>query len=63
MVTLEAIKPKSKWIIQKIFEIKEVEYRKRKKQYVNGESFIYLGRNYSLQIILDDKYIKPEANR
>ena len=58
---LEAVKSKSKWIVQKLFEIKEMEYRKRSRQYVNCESFIYMGRNYSLQIILDIKAIPPEA--
>jgi len=58
---LEVVKLKSKWIVQKLFEIREIEYRKRIKQYVNGESFIYLGRNYSLQIILDDECTLPKA--
>ncbi len=58
---LETVKTKSKWIVQKLFEIKEMEYRKREKQYVNGESFIYMGRNYSLQIVQDDKVKLPEA--
>lgn len=58
---LETVKTKSKWIVQKLFEIKEMEYRKRIKQYVNGESFIYMGRKYSLQIVLDDKVKLPEA--
>ena len=51
-IVLSMVKKKSVWIVQKLFEIREVEYRKREKQYVNGESFIYLGRNYSLQIEL-----------
>lgn len=58
---LETVKTKSNWIARKIFEIKEMEHRKRKKQYVNGESFIYLGRNYSLQIIYDENIKFPEA--
>ncbi len=58
---LETVKGKSKWIIQKLFEIKEMEYRKHKKEYVNGESLIYMGRNYSLQIILDEKASFAEA--
>ena len=51
-IVLSMVKKKSVWIVQKLFEIREVEYRKREKQYVNGEGFIYLGRNYSLQIEL-----------
>jgi predicted metal-dependent hydrolase len=58
---LETVKSKSRWIVQKLFEIKEIEYRKSVKQYVNGESFIYMGRNYSLQIILDKDCSLPEA--
>ena len=58
---LETVKTKSKWIVQKLFEIREIEYRKRIKQYVNGESFIYMGRNYSLQILLEDNNSYPEA--
>lgn len=58
---LEAVKTKSKWIVQKFFEIREMQYTKRDKQYVNGESFIYMGRNYSLQIILDEKVYFPKA--
>lgn len=60
-IILETVKTKSKWIVQKLFEIKEMEYRKRTRQYVNGESFIYMGRNYSLQIVLDDEITLPEA--
>lgn len=50
---LSTVKSKAKWMVQKLFEIREIEYQKRKKDYVNGEAFLYLGRNYSLQLILD----------
>lgn len=58
---LEAVKGKSKWIVQKLFEIREIKYRKNHKEYVNGESFIYMGRNYSLQIVIDESCKVPEA--
>ena len=58
---LETVMAKSKWIVQKLFEIREIEYRRRQRQYVNGESFIYMGRNYSLQIILDETLRVSEA--
>ncbi len=57
---LETVKKKSKWIVQKLFEIREIEYRKSNKEYVNGEAFNYLGRNYSLQIVLDEQATFPE---
>lgn len=49
-IILSTVKTKAKWITQKLYDIREMEYRKRTKQYVNGESFLYLGRNYSLQL-------------
>lgn len=58
---LETVKTRSKWIVQKLFEIREIEYRKSEKEYVNGESFIYLGRYYSLQILLDEECDQPKA--
>lgn len=58
---LETVKLKSKWIVKKLFEIREMEYRKRNREYVNGESFIYMGRNYSLQIVVDESIRMPEA--
>lgn len=45
--------------MQKLFEFKDVEYMKRDKEYVNGQSFMYLGRNYSLQLIEDKSLKKP----
>lgn len=58
---LRVVKSKAKWIVQKLFEFKDVEHRRREKEYVNGESFMYLGRNYSLQIIVNDEIAKPQT--
>lgn len=58
---LEAVKGKAKWIVQKLFEIRQIEHRRSAKQYVNGEAFTYLGRNYSLQIVIDEVVRVPEA--
>lgn len=58
---LKIVKSKGKWITQKLFEFKDVEYRKRKKEYVNGESFMYLGRNYSLEIIKNEDVKRPQV--
>ena len=56
---LIVVKGKAKWITQKLFEMKEIESRKYHRQYVNGESFLYLGRNYSLQLVDDITVKKP----
>ncbi|WP_273323377.1 M48 family metallopeptidase [Vallitalea guaymasensis] len=52
-VLLKHVKSKAKWIVQKQFEIKEIQSRHIDREYVNGESFMYQGRNYSLVINVD----------
>lgn len=38
-----------------------MQYQKINREFVSGESFMYLGRNYSLQILVDDYIKKPEV--
>ncbi len=47
------VKSKCTWIVQKLFEFRNIESKKVNREFVNGESFMYLGRNYSLQIHVD----------
>ena len=47
----EAVKSKGSWIVQKLFEFRNIESKRVNREFVNGESFMYLGRNYSLQIM------------
>lgn len=56
---LRVVKSKARWITKKLFEFKDIKYRKIEKEYVNGESFMYLGRNYSLNIIINKDMKKP----
>lgn len=58
---LQAVQGKSKWIVKKLLEIAEMQRRKGTREYVNGESFLYLGRNYSLQIEHDELAHVPEV--
>ncbi|RKD34172.1 M48 family metallopeptidase [Thermohalobacter berrensis] len=60
-VIIKKVKSRGSWIVQKLFEFKNMEYRKIKREFVNGESFMYLGRNYSLQIIDDLNIKRPEV--
>lgn len=60
-VVLVHVKKKAKWIVQKLHEIEGIQANKLNREYVNGESFMYLGRNYSLKIIDDSKVKKPVA--
>ena len=50
----EVVKLKGAWIVQKLFEFRKIESKRVNREFVNGESFMYLGRNYSLQIHIDE---------
>lgn len=58
---IELVKSKADWIVHKLFVLSSSEYRPIKREFVNGESFMYLGRNYSLQIIDDNNVKKPQV--
>jgi len=59
------IKSKSKWIKTKLLKVDQI-LPYRKKDYVSGEDFLYLGKHYRLKILkgkkynieLTDKYLK-----
>ena len=58
------IKSKSKWIKTKLLKVDQI-LPYRKKDYVSGEDFLYLGKHYRLKILkgksynieLTDKYL------
>lgn len=56
---LRAVQSKRKWIIEKLSELESIGSSKKEKEYVDGESFLYLGRNYSLKIIENPKVKSP----
>lgn len=59
----EVIKSKEKWIIDKIEHFKQSSSIEiKKKEYVSGESFYYLGKQYKLRIV-DGKTTKIELAR
>ena len=45
---------KSRWINTKIAHFQEINRNHKQKEYVSGESFTYLGRNYRLKIMPGD---------
>lgn len=50
---VELVQRKRRWIQGKISQFKEIQGNQREKEYVSGESFTYLGRNYRLKIVSD----------
>ncbi len=55
----ELVQRKHGWIIRKINMFREIQQQNRPKQYVSGECFAYLGRNYRLKVVRGD----PAENR
>lgn len=51
----EIIRHKTPWIISKIKFNEEVQYPHKPKEFVSGECFQYLGRNYRLKVIHGDR--------
>ena len=49
-IILDKVKSKANWIVQKQYEVQSININKINREAVNGESYLYLGRNYSLQI-------------
>lgn len=57
----EKVRSKGKWIVNKLLEFKDMGYIPFKKEFVNGEAFLYSGRNYSLHILLNSNIIRPKV--
>lgn len=58
---IEKVRDKGSWIVQKLYSFKHMNYQPISREFVNGESFMYLGRNYSLQIKVDTLAKTPEV--
>jgi predicted metal-dependent hydrolase len=57
----DKVKSKSKWIIKKLLDFKDMGYLPFNREFVNGEAFMYLGRSYSLQLLLDKNLQRPKV--
>ena len=52
---LRKVKSRAKWIVQRLLDIRDMAYQPIQREMVNGEAFLYLGRNYSMQIVIDER--------
>ena len=59
---IKNIKIKEKWILEKLREIKKLDYVPINYKYVTGEKFMYMGESYPLLIIQNDSIGKPVTN-
>jgi len=56
---LDAVSKKARWITQKLYMMKSMRSQPVVREFVNGESLLYLGRNYRLALQLDQNAKKP----
>lgn len=52
---VEKVRSRAGWIVSKQYESKFINDTKINREAVSGESYMYLGRNYCLDVILDEK--------
>lgn len=57
-VILERVRNKAPWIIKKLDHMKDFQYQAGPKEYVDGESFIFQGKNYRLQVEVNSSLTK-----
>lgn len=58
---LKFVESKGSWIIKKLKYLETLDYSNINKEFVDGELFLYLGKEYSLQIIVDPKIMFAEV--
>jgi predicted metal-dependent hydrolase len=56
-VIRERVKSKGRWILKKLSEVRHLDPEKFKKDFANGESFLFLGKNYDLKIVRSSRKI------
>jgi len=56
---IQVVSQKSKWITQQLYLMKDIRFQPVLREFVNGESLLYLGRNYRLDLQLDPDLIRP----
>jgi predicted metal-dependent hydrolase len=50
----ETIQKKANWIIKKLDEVRKMNLKVVYKEFVRGEKFLYLGKEYTLEIVEED---------
>jgi predicted metal-dependent hydrolase len=55
----QIIEKKRSWIYRNLAEWEDLNRTRVHREYVNGESFLYLGRHYRLQLVEPDKQEEP----
>ena len=57
---IELVKKKARWIVEQLILIRDIRTEASNREFVGGESLLYLGRSYRLNLSLDPKLRKPQ---
>lgn len=52
------VSKKARWITQQLYDMRAIRFQPAGRQMVNGESLLYLGRNYRLDLQIDETQAK-----
>lgn len=59
-IIIEQVKIKAPWILKKLYQFRHTRYKPLDRQFVSGETFMYLGKEYFLYIDMQLCLRKPE---
>lgn len=60
-IIIAKVKDKAEWIIKKLDYYKEMNFIPREREFINGETFMYLGEEYTLKIERNLKITEPKV--
>lgn len=60
-VIIDKVKAKAAWISKKLYHFKHMRYQSVNREFVTGELFMYLGREYPIEINLDININNPSV--
>lgn len=58
----QAVQLKSKWVAKKLSEMKRYESFNKDRQFIDGEIFYYKGDEYTLQIVVNERYKRLQVH-
>ncbi|MHB1347450.1 MAG: M48 family metallopeptidase [Candidatus Humimicrobiaceae bacterium] len=58
---IEKVRSKGEWIIKKLAEFANSDFLPQKRQFLTGESFLYLGKTHKLNVLLNRNITRPKV--
>jgi predicted metal-dependent hydrolase len=58
----QAVASRAKWVVEQLFDLKDVRHQQPEREYVSGESFLYLGRSFALDLQVDPQVMRTKVD-